>query len=768
MKRIITITLIIAALFTALPTATVKAQTGVGTWKAYMSYHTVTKVVKHAGMLYVLASGDLYTYNTADNSISTYDTTNLLSDCGIADMEWCDGAKRLVVIYKNGNIDIIDEKLNCTNLPDYANKMLTVDKTINQLSVSGNRAYLATNFGIVVINVQNATIIDTYNLGQKVAAVTLGGGDIYAATTEGIIRGSQKDNLTDKACWTKVADKAFKWIFWRGGHIEGINNGELCNISAKDGKTDFVTKVWLTNACLSGGKIICTGAKNLTYIYNTPTDYTLVRTTFTGLAYDAQTDTYWGPGTDDLLCNMKIERTNGIEGTATPISSGIATDGPKYNYFGFMRYMNQKLYTGGGQSSPEREACIQILDGDDWEIYDDSFAASLKGNYHSTYCIDLDPSDPTHIYAGTQAGLFEFRNGKMTQHYSIDNAPFVPASDTDPYSYTLITTLKATTDGSLWCFNSNAKDGSASLLQLKDGKWTSHHNTAFVDSKGASMRYARSMMTDSRGLLWFVNNEWRLPALVCYNMETGESRTYTSFVNEDGTTVNAGQVSCVVEDRSGNIWIGTDGGPLMLTAEAIASGSSTFVQVKVPRNDGTNLADYLLSNVYITSICIDGAGRKWFGTSGNGVYLISADNLQQIEHFTSSNSALLSNIIESVCVNDKTGEVFFGTANGLCSYIGDATEPAEEMTKDNVYAYPNPVEPGYTGLITVVGLTLNADIKIVGPAGTLIKSGRSNGGTFTWDGTDLHGNPVASGIYMVETATADGKKGTVCKIGVIR
>ncbi len=768
MKRIIAATLLAAALLAAVPAGTLRAQTAVGTWKAYMSYHTVTKVVKHDGVLYVLASGDLYTYNTADNSVTTYDTTNLLSDCGIADIEWCDGAKRLVVLYKSGNIDILDDKMNCTNLPDYANKMLTLDKTINRLSVSGSRAYLATNFGIVVINVQNATITDTYNLGQAVTAVTLGGGNIYAATPQGIVKGCLTDNLTDKGCWTTVAEKAFTWIFWRNGHIEGINNGELYNISPEDGTADFITKVWLTNACVSGDRILCTGAQNLTYIYNTPTDYTLVRTTFTGLAYDAQTGTYWGPGSDGLLCNMKIERTSGIEGTATPVSSGIATDGPKYNYFGFTRYMNGKLYTGGGQSSPEREACIQILDGNGWDIYDDSFAASLKGNYRSTYCIDLDPSDPTHLYAGTQAGLFEFRNGKMTQHHSIDNAPFVAATSTTPYSYTLITTLKATSDGSLWCFNSNAIDGSASLLQLKNGQWTSHHNTAFVDSKGASMRYARSMMTDSRGLLWFVNDEWRLPALVCYNTETDESRIYSTFVNEDATTVNAGQVSCVVEDGSGNLWIGTDGGPLMLTAEAIASGSDTFVQVKVPRNDGTNLADYLLSNVYITAICIDGAGRKWFGTSGNGVYLISADNLQQIEHFTTSNSPLLSDIIESISINGTTGEVFFGTDNGLCSYIGDATEPADKMTKENVYAYPNPVEPGYTGQITVVGLTLNADIKIVGPAGTLVKSGRSNGGTFTWDGTDIHGNPVASGIYMVQTATADGKKGTVCKIGIVR
>ena len=90
------------------------------------------------------------------------------------------------------------------------------------------------------------------------------------------------------------------------------------------------------------------------------------------------------------------------------------------------------------------------------------------------------------------------------------------------------------------------------------------------------------------------------------------------------------------------------------------------------------------------------------------------------------------------------------------------------MTKDNVYAYPNPVKPDYTGLITVTGLTLNADVKIVTSNGTLVAQGRSNGGTFTWDGCDAKGKRVASGIYMVETATEDGGKGTVCKIAVIK
>lgn len=120
-----------------------------------------------------------------------------------------------------------------------------------------------------------------------------------------------------------------------------------------------------------------------------------------------------------------------------------------------------------------------------------------------------------------------------------------------------------------------------------------------------------------------------------------------------------------------------------------------------------------------------------------------------------------------IAIDGQTGEVFIGTDRGLCSYMGDATDPAEEMEKDNVYAYPNPVEPGYTGLITVTGLSFDADVKVTTASGALVASGRSNGGTFTWDGRDSRGRRVASGVYSVVTAKSDGSKGTVCKIAII-
>jgi hypothetical protein len=175
----------------------------------------------------------------------------------------------------------------------------------------------------------------------------------------------------------------------------------------------------------------------------------------------------------------------------------------------------------------------------------------------------------------------------------------------------------------------------------------------------------------------------------------------------------------------------------------------------------------LLTGINITHISVDGGNRKWISTTASGAFLISADNMTQIHNFKDDNSNILSNNIYSTAINPQTGRVYFLTDKGLCSYLSNATEPTQEMTKDNVYAYPNPVTSDYTGLITIVGLSYNADVKITTSSGILVAEGRSNGGSFTWDGCDKKGRRVASGIYMVVTATKDGEKGTVCKIAVI-
>ena len=452
--------------------------------------------------------------------------------------------------------------------------------------------------------------------------------------------------------------------------------------------------------------------------------------------------------------------------TLKQIVGTLQPGGPKHNYFYCMRFINNLLYTCGGLwghlVDAGRPGTIQVLDKDNWTIYDDSIAAKTGIKYVDVNSVDVDPLDPNHVFAGAKSGLYEFQNGKFIKHYNSENS-LITSFNNQSKNYQLITSVKFDTDGNLWMLNSQSPSNQSLIEYTKEGKWVSHHKPELYN-----LGSLECLMQDSRGLLWFVNNYHSLPSIYCYQASTDQLNIYSSFVNEDGTTLTPNYVRYVTEDKNHDMWIGTNIGPLLLYKKDITSDTSIFTQVKVPRNDGTNYADYLLSGVDISCIAIDGSNRKWFGTNGNGIYVISNDCLTQIYHFTTNNSNLLSNNIEAIAINEQTGEVFAGTDKGLCSYMSDASSPNNEMTKDNVWAYPNPVKPDYTGLITITGLSFDADIKIVTTNGILVNQGRSNGGTYTWNGKDLKGQKVASGIYMVETATSDGSKGTVCKIAIIK
>lgn len=450
--------------------------------------------------------------------------------------------------------------------------------------------------------------------------------------------------------------------------------------------------------------------------------------------------------------------------------------GPKYNRFFFMQYLNDRLYSTGGAFEPgaiglNQPGTIQILKKDEWSIFQDELDKITGYYYHDMNCLAVDPKNPEHVFVGGRAGLYEFLDGKLKKYFNKENSLLHPTINTITNEdlgndYVPIQGLIFDRKNNLWILNCGTRE--TSLLKLSpDGTMTDHSKPELMNGK-LTLQVMRRPILDSRGLIWFVNNHYEAPGLFCYNPETDKLSVFKNFKNQDGAPIMVIQMRCVVEDAYQNIWVGTNVGPLRLNVDQMQNPSeAVFEQIKIPRNDGTNLADYLLAGVDISSIAIDGGGRKWFGTNGNGVYLISADNMKQVQHFLSSNSKLLSNDIESIAINDKTGEVFIGTDKGLCSYMSDATKPSDNPGGEETYAYPNPVRPGYTGLITVVGLAFNSDVKIVTTNGVLVAKGTSNGGTFTWDGNDLNGKRVASGVYMVQTADQEGNNGTVCKIAVV-
>lgn len=450
--------------------------------------------------------------------------------------------------------------------------------------------------------------------------------------------------------------------------------------------------------------------------------------------------------------------------------------GPQYNHFFEAKFINGKLYTTGGAFisgvvGKNNPGIVQILSNNNWTIYPTNINEITNIEYADNDCIDVDPYDNNRVFVGGRTGLYEFYNGEFKTLYNQHNSPIIPGYENGVYfsdSYTLVFGIKFDNDGNLWALNSMSINNN--LVKLtKDGQWEKHtQSNLYYTTNNVSLPALRCAMFDSRNLLWFVNTQWNRPSVICYDQKTDKCLVYEDWINQDGTTYTNCYPYDVKEDHSGNIWIATTKGPFYIKSEKVGQQDATIYQEKVARNDGTDLADYLLGELHINTIAIDGAGRKWFGTSGNGVYLISEDNMTQLQHFTSENSCLLSDIVTSITIDPQSGEVFFLTDKGLCSFISDATEPNDEMTKDNVWAYPNPVEPSYTGPITITGLTLNADVKILAANGALIAEGRSNGGTFVWNGCDQQGRRVASGVYMVATATKDGEKGTVCKIAIVR
>lgn len=666
MKKAILLTILCSLALQARPQA-------IGTWKTYLAYSDIEEVEASSSMMYVLASGDLYSYNENDQSITTYDKINGLSDNSISHIAWCQAARRLVIVYENQNIDLLEVSGNIINMPDLYNSTITQDKTVYSIDINGSDAYLSTGFGILRLNVARNEVSDTYNLGFRVDYSYVSGGQLYAASsTNGLYSASMNSNLVDRSNWTRVGEYVAR---------------------QKTIDPDLLTR-----------------AQSLT------------------------------PG------------------------------GPKYNYFGDMKFKNNRLYTCGGgyyvSSDLSRPGCIQVLSGDEWTIYEDDAEAHAGVECIDLMSIDVDPRDANHVFAGGRTGLYEFQDGKFVRLWNSQNSPLESAVSSSNLSYILVLGIGFDAEGNLWCLNSQAPNSSL-VEYTAAGEWVSHQKQPLMRLNGRSLGQLRNVMQDSRGLIWFGNDHWTIPSLYAYQPSSDGMNAYTSFINEDGTTVNVASVQCIAEDKEQNIWIGSSVGPLMLEASEITNENYIFQQVKVPRNDGTNLADYLLDHVNISTIVVDKAGRKWFGTKGQGVYLISADNITQLEHFTTTNSGLLSDNIESMAINDATGEVYIGTSAGLCSYMSDASAVNEKMTKDNVYAYPNPVRPEYTGPITIVGLSYDADVKIVTANGVLVNEGRSNGGTYTWDGCDTHGKRVASGVYMVQTATQNGSKGTVCKVAIV-
>ena len=768
------LSLLLVTLFTSLFVTDIKATTD--GWTLYQSYHDVTYCEVVGDNVYVLASGALYSYNTSDNEVRTYDKITTLSDIDIAHIRYSDFINALVIVYSNANIDILYDDESVYNISDFKNKQLP-DKTINNIDIQGNTAYISTSFGIVVLNLENMEFDNTYNTGFDTYCAYRYDGKVYAGTKSGFYSCDMRKNLLDKNNWEmlypnypvtsmcELDGKLYCIIDFLGIYTFTPNPKKLTLVIGNNGEK-------YNSIQTSGNEIIATAKNKVSIISGESNVVTYNNRESNHIT--KRGNVYW-----DCKGYKGIVKCDVKDDSVVQVMSAIIPNSPIRNYCEYMKFTDTgKLLVAGGRINylglPEynHEGTLMeyICEYDRWNnITIDSIITTTGLKYYNMCSLDEDPTEQGHYFAGSFGyGMCEFRNGQFVQHYDFTNSPLESAVS-DNRKYVRVPIVKFDKEGNLWCVNTTNVADIIKVMK-KNGEWVSLNYKDIENMQTMVKPYF-----DSRGWLWVTSLQGDA-GLFCAKMNgtpfnTSDDVTkkwMAKFTNQDGISYDIYQLYDIAEDNNGDIWVGTNIGVFVIDDADKFFNDGVFKQIKIARNDGTGLADYFMSGVYIKDIEVDGANRKWIGTNNNGIYLVSADGQETIHHFTTENSPLPSDCIESIAVNNITGEVFIGTDKGIAGYMSDATTPATELEKEYIHAYPNPVKADYSGYISIIGLTYDCNVKIVDAAGYLINEGSSNGGMYTWNGRNMRGEKVASGVYYVLTYDSNGKEGVATKILVTR
>jgi hypothetical protein len=752
----------------------------IGEWRDHLPYNSCVSITEGDGIIYCATKYSVFSFDKEDNSLQRLTKINYLSDIGVSRVAYHNGLHMLIVTYTNGNIDLIENQSTVTNISDIKRKPIPGNKTINNVLFIGNNAYLACGFGIVVLDLAKKEVKDTYYIGPggsqlEVFDLTTDGSLIYAATESGVYDADLSEPyLSNYQYWNKHTempqpDQAYNCIIY-------FNNSLYTNLSDGNYDKDTLYKydgsTWnyfdLGNYSNRYGMHVC----NDKLVIIEEGDVKLFDTT-SNLAYE--TIFTYNPGTvsprDALLDNDNIvwiaDQSMGIVKNWNDGWSSLffQPNGPgTANVLDIAVEGDQLWVAPGGLTATWanlwKQAEAYSFINEEWFTYNksnvDSFA--LDSIEHDVVCVAVNPANPTVAYAGTWSkGLIEFTNQTFSQLYKAGNSTLV-ASSNDQIQ---IGGIVFDSDNNMWVTNSYVSK--ALHVKMANGTWQAFNFAGYVNTDYP----VSDIVIDQQDQKWIVHN--RNMGLLVFNDNNTITNTSDDQIKKLTNSAGNGglpssNIFSIAVDLDGEVWVGTDKGiAVFYNPENVFSGSNFDAQQILVDQDG--FIQPLLESEIVTAIAIDGANRKWIGTQRAGVFLMSADGTTQELHFTEDNSPLFTNTINSIAINQNTGEVFFGTDKGIISYKGTATAGVEEDT--SVVVYPNPVPENYSGYIGIKGLAANSDVKITDISGTLIYKTIAEGGQAIWNGYNFQGEKARTGVYLVFCSNEDGSQTVVAKIMII-
>ncbi len=735
----------------------------IGQWRTHLPYAKAQYVTDAGNRVFCASKDGLFSYNKSDNGISIYTKIVGLSDIGYNVIRYSSTYDVLFIGYENSNIDLLYGN-EIVNISDISRANIVGGKTINDVIFVGRYAYLSCSFGIVVVDLERREIKDTYYIGPgggniNVSGITYDGSDLFAATTSGIYRVNINDpfiNLYSE--WmnilTPTAGAVFDQIVSFNNKIyvkvdDPVNNDYLMTYDYTSWSNTGISLYEIRRLRVNDNKLIVAGTDNakvfdplLQQIRNVD------GSTYHCNIYDATLDASGNIWIADYGKGLvRINSASQIE--------YILPDGPWSKNSSDMQMVNEQLWVGHSMRGRKWDN-IYSSDGfstfvnNKWTTYDQTSLISPLVRLDTLYDfmgLGIDPANSNHVFLGSRgAGLLEVENGAVKNYYNEANSSLQTANGNPGSCQT--GAVRFDKNNNVWVVNSTV---TYPLSVLKsDGTWQ-----AFSFS-GLGGVFAGELLIDSYNRKWI--NFYGNGTLVVFDDEAARTR----IIHSDH--LPSGDVRAITEDKEGQVWIGTAQGiGVFYSPSSILDNlNDTTIRAEQILIEQEGHTQYLLATETVTAIGIDGANRKWCGTESGGVFLMSADGTTQLQHFTAANSPLLSDNITGIAINDRTGEVFFGTDKGIVSYRSDATAGGE--TCDGYLVFPNPVKHEYNGPIAISGLVNNADVRITDVSGALVYHTKANGGEAIWNGNNFKGERAHTGVYLIYATNDDGSATCVTKV----
>ncbi|WP_026725147.1 type IX secretion system anionic LPS delivery protein PorZ [Flavobacterium sasangense] len=737
-------------------------------WKGYFSYNEIVDVESASDAVFAATQNAVFSKAITSSDLKIFNSINGLKPESITTIHHSQTANKTFAGNTNGLLLIINSDGSVSTKVDIINEVPVPPnkKKINDFYEHEGKLYIATDYGISVMDVATSEFIITYFIGTsgeetEVLQTTVLNNQIYAVTRSfGIRKGDLANpNLYDFSQW-----QTFDTGFW-GGIVTFNNELVAMNADAKTYRYNGTSFQQVLNQTQAGLKIKTNGTE---LIVTTQNHVFVLNQAYSQIAHITQIPNYNAIFKAATVVNGILYIGTEKDGlfsaalTNPSVFEAMSPSGPVRNYIFRVKKAPNYLWAVYGDYSRDYnpyaldEFGISKFSTDNgWELipYNDLFQAKSISD------IVINPNNPNQVYATSYfSGLLKIENENIELFNNTNTGPngleslVVPGSPS--YVDIRINSPAFDKDGNLWL--TNAFVDKAIKVLRSNGQWQSY-NLADVAPTASTGRYG-PMAIDKNRTKWIPTLN---DGLIAFNENYNNKFIVVNSINGN---LADNDVRCVAVDNRNQLWIGTFAGLRVVSVDRFISETELTVNSIIIQEG--DLAQELFYQQTILDIAVDGANRKWVSIADGGVFLVSSDGQETIYRFTKNNSPLPSDNINDIEIDGVSGEVFFATDKGMVSFLGTSTKPSDSLS--DVFVYPNPVRPNFVGTVKISGLTDKANVKITDIEGNLVYETTSSGGTIEWDTKAFGKHKVASGVYMIFVASEDALDSTVKKVMIIR